>query len=93
MKSGYRCLNFSDPFGLCPGVLQGGLASLRCAIKEIWGGIKSGPRELRGMGRVALTDPIASAAVMGPLGEVGAAARVAGPAARAGRIVIGETAG
>jgi hypothetical protein len=44
--SGYRCLNYSDPFGLCRNPLAGGLGSLQCALEDTWAGIKSIPSQI-----------------------------------------------
>lgn len=38
----YRCLSYSDPFGLCPNPLAGGLGSLQCGVQDWWSGFKAG---------------------------------------------------
>ena len=71
-------VNHSDPFGLCAranGVAQG-LASLQCALEEIWGAIKDSPRQLARFGKTAVSNPVASTVVFGALGEAAPAARV-----------------
>jgi RHS repeat-associated protein len=79
-------VNFSDPFGLCANPLAGGLGGLQCAIEDVMNGIKAGPGVLAGMAKVALTNPIASGAIFGALGEAGAGMRAGAAVTRASSV-------